>query len=104
MAEATWFEWTLRDLVRYFYILGLLSAVLLVPLQMADTWIPYRGPPLLDPATIAAFIIVFVLITLYLGVQGYIFLWRRDGLMDRLVARHEGRPKPVEADRKDGAR
>jgi len=104
MAEATWYAWTLKDLVRYFYLLGLLAAVLLVPLQMADTWIPYRGPPLLDPAVIGAFIVVFILIALYLGVQGYLFFWRQDGVMDRLIARHEARAKPGETGAKDDAR
>jgi len=104
MAEATWYAWTLKDLVRCFYLLGLLAAVLLVPLQMADTWIPYRGPPLLDPAVIGAFIVVFILIALYLGVQGYLFFWRQDGVMDRLIARHEARAKPGETGAKDDAR
>ena|SRR5437773_3739372 len=104
MADATWYEWTFRDLVRYFYLLGLLSTVLLVPLQMAESWMPYRGSPLLDPATVGVFIALFILIALYLGVQGYIFFWKQDGMMDRLVARHEARGKPSELDSKDDAR
>src|SRR5207247_5253626 len=104
MAEATWYAWTLKDLIRYFYLLGLLAAVRLVPLQMADSWIPYRGPPLLDPAVIGAFIVMFLVISLYLGVQGYIFFWRQDGVMDRLIARHEARETPAETGAKDDPR
>lgn len=103
MAEATWFAWTLRDFLRYWYLLGVLATVLLVPLQMVDSWLPFNAPQVLDPIVVGAFILTFVLVVVYLGIQGYVFIWKVDGTMDRLIARHEARANEDRAGPDDGA-
>lgn len=103
MAQETWFAWTLRDFLRYWYLLGVLAAVLLVPLQMADSWLPFNAPQVLDPIVVGAFILTFVLVVVYLAIQGYVFIWKADGTIDRLIARHEARANEDRAGPDDGA-
>lgn len=86
--EPGWFEWTFRELARYFYVLGALSLVLLGPLQMQTMWMPVDAPVVMDPAYVFVIALAYVIGALFLAYYGYRFLWGEDGYVDRLVHRH----------------
>lgn len=96
--EASWYEWSLRELARYLYGLGVLVVVLLVPLQMVDSWLPANRPPIMDPPIVGALVLLFAATFLYLGVQGYLLLWRKGGLVDRKVRDRSERSLEPEQD------
>jgi len=100
--EVGWFEWTMREFLRYVYLLGLLALVVMGPLQMALAWLPYNGPAVMDPPIVGALAIAFVCAVLYLGQEGYRFLWRQGGWVDRIVARQQGRAGPQGEDSRNG--
>jgi len=96
--ETSWYEWSLRELARYLYGLGMLIIVLMVPLQMADSWLPPDRPPIVEPPFVAALAILFVATFLYLGVQGYLFLWREGGLVDRRMKERFGSSQTLKSE------
>ncbi len=86
-----WFEWMLREFVRYMYLLGFLALVLMVPLQMATSWLPEGAPPLVEPSVVGLMTLIFVGAALYLGAHGYLYFWRDGGYIDRAVERRGNR-------------
>ena len=93
-AEASWYAWALDEFARYLYALGMLAVLLFVLLQMAASWYPSGRPAPVEPRVAGALAVAFVGSALYLGVRGYQLLWRPGGLVDRAVARREGRDEP----------
>ncbi len=83
-----WYEWTLREFLRYFYALGILSLIAFVPLQMAESWLPQNGTAAMSPGAVGGVAVVFIVGLLILAGFGYRYLWSEDGLMDRLIERH----------------
>ena len=50
--EPGWYEWVLREFLRYMYAVGLLALLTMGPLQMAASWLPYESVPLVDPVVV----------------------------------------------------
>jgi hypothetical protein len=92
--EPGWYEWTIRELARYFYLLGVLALSLMVPLQLSDAWLPAGRPPLLDPGLVAFLSILIVLLIGYASWKGYSFLWRAGGQVDQAVEARVARQTP----------
>lgn len=90
-AEASWVAWAFEEFLRHFYAIGILAILLLVPLQMGQSWL--TGRPVLPLAVVAIFAVAFDTAALYLGMYGYQLLWRDGGIVERLIARLEGRVK-----------
>jgi len=86
--EPGWYEWVLREFLRYMYAVGLLALLTMGPLQMAATWLPYESVPLVDPVVVGFVAIAFIMVVMYAGVQGYLYLWRKGGWVDRAVEAH----------------
>ncbi len=86
--EPGWYEWTLKQFARYWYVLGLLALVLLVPLQIEQGLTPPGAnlPP--DPTVAGVAMIAGAVACLVAGAAGYWYLWKPDGWVDRSVARH----------------
>jgi len=82
-----WYEWTMREFVRYFYALGVLVLILMAPLQMVDSWLPAGGPPVVDPVVIGAASVAFAIVVGYASWRAYRFLWREGGYVDQAVER-----------------
>ncbi len=88
-ADPGWYEWGLREFIRYWYVLGVLAVALFVPLQIefsfgATDTSPGANPVLLGLAMLAAAAALIVG-----GVFGYLYLWKPQGWVDRAVERHE---------------
>src|SRR6266568_3245917 len=61
--ETNWYEWTLREFLRYLFGLGVLALIVFVPLQIQLSWLPSNAPPAYDPSLVAILtVIAFVLI------------------------------------------
>ena len=86
-AGAPWFEWMLEEFARYLYVLGVVAALIFVPLQMADSWLPSGGPPVVDPAVVAGLAVTFDIAAALLGFLAYRFLWHETGPIVRAIAR-----------------
>jgi len=84
-----WREWMLREFLRYVYALGVLALLVMGPLQMADSWLPVARAPVIEPAVVGAIAIAFIVGVVYLAYSIYIYLWAKDGFVDRAVRRHE---------------
>ena len=84
-----WREWMLREFLRYVYGLGVLALLVMGPLQMADSWLPVARAPVIEPAVVGAIAIAFIVGVVYLAFSVYHYLWAKDGLVDRVVRRHE---------------
>src|SRR5690348_10540001 len=42
-----WYEWALREFIRYLFGVGILGLFVFVPLQMELSWLPSDAPPIL---------------------------------------------------------
>ena len=96
-AEPGWYEWAVREFVRYMFLLGVLAVLVMVPLQMAASWLPGGRPPVVDPEFVVAFAVAFDASAMYLSLLAYRFLWHPGGYVDGAVARHES-PEDSDAD------
>ncbi len=83
-----WYEWTLRELARYFYFVVVLSVLAFVPLQMQDSWLPTNGTAMMSVGAVTAIAVVFVIGVLVAAGFAYYYLWREEGFVDRLIERH----------------
>ncbi|HYT18234.1 MAG TPA: hypothetical protein VEO18_08310 [Thermoplasmata archaeon] len=93
--ETNWYEWTLREFLRYLFGLGVLALIVFVPLQIQLSWLPSNAPPVYDPSLVAVLtVIAFVLIGVG-GLLAYRALWGDDGVVERNVARHRRASSPV---------
>jgi len=88
-AEPTWYAWILREFLRYTYVVVVLTVLLMVPLQMVESWLPRGSPPVLSPVTVGGFALGFVAVVAFLAVRGYPALWGEGGAVDRAIARRE---------------
>ncbi len=95
--EPGWFEWILRELVRYFFLLFLLGVAMFGPLQMEYSWLPDNQPPVLNPAIVAILAGAYLAGLVFFAYHAYRYMWGEDGYVDRLVDRHferlSARPK-----------
>jgi len=86
--ETNWYEWTLREFLRYLFGLGILALIVFVPLQAQLSWLPSNGPPVYDP-TLVAILLVIALVLIGVGaLLAYRTLWGEGGVVERKVARH----------------
>ncbi len=83
-----WYEWTLRELARYFFALLVLGVVALVPLQMGESWLPIDGTAVLSVGAVAAIAVAFIIGVLVFAGFSYRYLWGEGGLIDRIIERH----------------
>jgi hypothetical protein len=88
-ASTGWHEWMCRELLRYLFGLGLLAAIVFVPLQMTFSWLPAGQPPVVNPTLVSILAALAVLGMLVLAAFGYRFLWKDGGWADRVIERHE---------------
>ena len=86
-AGAPWFEWMLEEFARYLYVLGVVAALIFVPLQMADSWLPGGVPPIMEPAVVAGLAIAYEVAAVLLAFLAYRFLWHEAGPVARAIAR-----------------
>lgn len=89
-AEPGWFEWLLREFARYWYLIGALALLVFVPLQIQDSLMPAGSPSAVAPVLVGVAMVVSAVVVLAAAVAGYVYLWKPGGLIDRLVADHEG--------------
>ncbi len=86
--KAGWYEWTLREFLRYLFGIGILGLLLFVPLQMEFSWLPSGAPPTFDPSVVIFFAVLAMLVVGILAILAYRALWGDHGWVDRAVARH----------------
>lgn len=90
-AEPQWYEWTLREFLRYWYFFGTLAVIVFVPLQIAEAWLPWGAPPVVDPLLADLAMAASGVAVLVAAAFGYLLLWKKDGWIDRAVERHAER-------------
>src|SRR5438094_9049437 len=56
--ETNWYEWTLREFLRYLFGLGILALIVFVPLQAQLSWLPSNGPPVYDPTLVSILLVI----------------------------------------------
>ncbi len=100
-AEPGWYEWILREFVRYWYVLGVLAVVVLVPLQIEYTLMPTDGPAQAGLPVTAIAMLAAAVALIVAGALGYRYLWLEDGWVQRAIERHEEREKETDVSRND---
>lgn len=93
-AEPGWYEWGLREFLRYWYALGVMAVAAFVPLQIEESLVPSNAPPVVDPLIAAAAAVGAGVALLVAGAYGYHLLWRMGGWIDRAVERHPEKARP----------
>ena len=88
--ETGWYEWSLRELARYFFAVGILALVLFVLLQMKLSWLPSDAPPILDPRLVAVLALITIIVIGVLAAFVYRYVWSNEGWVARKLARHSG--------------
>ena len=83
-----WYEWTLRELVRYVFGIGILGLLVFVPLQMELSWLPNNAPPSFDPSVVAVLAVLAMFVVGVIAILAYRTMWGDGGWVDRNVARH----------------
>jgi hypothetical protein len=86
-----WYEWTLCDLARYFFAVGILALIVFIPLQMKLSWLPPDGSPVVAPALAAALALIAIVASCILGALVYRAVWGHGGWVDRELARRNER-------------
>src|SRR5881397_2532773 len=86
--ETNWYEWTLREFLRYLFGLGILALIVFVPLQIQLSWLPAGEPPVYDPTLVAILVVIALVSIGVAALFAYRALWGDDGVMERTVARH----------------
>ena len=92
-AEPPWHEWILREFARYWYILGVLAVVVLVPLQIEQSFAPASGSGAV-PVAVTLGMVGAGAALLVAGAFGYLYFWKPDGWVDRAIVRHSDRQAP----------
>ena len=87
-AKAGWFEWTLREFLRYLFGIGVLGLLVFVPLQMDLSWLPSDTPPIFDPSLVILLAVLAMLVIGVMAILAYRTMWGDGGWVDRTVARH----------------
>lgn len=82
-----WYEWTLRELLRYLFGLGVFALLVFLPLQVDDTWGDLAPVPVLDPTLFVVLAILLVIGGLVAAGLVYRAVWWDGGWVDRLVSR-----------------
>ena len=95
--DAGWPEWALRELLRYFYGVGVLALVVIGSLQIGAMAPPSGGPEGVPLPAVALIALVFVVGVTYLAARAYLFLWAKGGWVERFLVRR-GRAPPHEED------
>jgi hypothetical protein len=85
--EVGWYEWTLRELARYFFAVGILALIVFIPLQMKASWLPPDAPPIVAPALAAALALIALVASCGLAALVYRAVWGTDGWVDRTLGR-----------------
>jgi hypothetical protein len=88
--ESGWYEWTLLELARYFFAVGILALVLFVPFQMKLSWLPSDAAPVLDPGLVGVWALVAVIAIGVFAAIVYRSIWSNGGWVDRKLARRRG--------------
>ena len=83
-----WYEWTLREFLRYLFGIGILGLILFVPLQMEFSWMPSGAPPIFDPSVVILFAVLAMLVVGIFASLAYRALWGDQGWVDRTIAHH----------------
>ena len=94
---AGWPEWTLRELLRYFYGVGVFAVVVIGSLQIGAMASPSGGAEWIPLPGVALISVVFVVGVTYLAARAYLSLWAKGGWVDRFLDRR-GRTPPREED------
>src|SRR3989442_11402286 len=89
-----WYEWALRELVRYVFGIGVLGLILFVPLQMEQSWLPSNAAPVFDPAVVALFAILAIALIGTVAILAYRTMWGDDGWVQRRVAARLAASRP----------
>ena len=87
-AVTGWYEWTLREFLRYLFGIGILGLIVFVPLQMEFSWLPTDAPPILDPSIVALFAVLAMIGIAVIAILAYRAMWGDGRWVDRKVARH----------------
>jgi hypothetical protein len=85
--ESGWYEWTLREFLRYAYGVGILAIITFVPLQLRQSWLPDQAPPIVNPAIAVAFGALVIAGIFAAAVLVYRALWGDGGWVDRNLER-----------------
>ncbi len=102
--ETGWYEWTLRELLRYFFGLGILALLVFIPLQMEVSWVPSNSPAVLDPALVPLFALTAVVVIGVLAFLAYRSVWGDNGRVERRLARYRSASHSVEEDTSESRR
>jgi len=89
-----WYEWALRELVRYVFGIGVLGLILFVPLQMEQSWLPSNAAPIFDPAVVGLFAILAIAVIGIVAILAYRTMWGDDGWVQRRVAARLAASRP----------
>ncbi len=101
-ADPGWPEWILRELVRYFYGVGVFAVVVIGFLQIGAIAAPPDDPTGVPASEVALIAVVFVAGVMYLAARVYLFLWAKGGWVDRYLVRkgiappHEEHPHELQ--------
>ena len=87
-AKAGWFEWTLREFLRYLFGIGVLGLLVFVPLQMDLSWLHSDTPPIFDPSLVILLAVLAMILVGVMAILAYRTMWGDGGWVDRTVARH----------------
>ena len=91
-----WYEWTLREFIRYIFGIGILGFLLFVPLQMELSWLPNNAPPSFDPSVVVVFAVLAVTAIGVMAILAYRTMWGDGGWVDRSIARHRTASRGLE--------
>ena len=91
-----WYEWTLREFIRFVFGIGILGLLVFVPLQMELSWLPNDAPPSFDPSVVVVLAVLAMIIIGVMAILAYRTVWGDGGWVDRKVARHRAASRPSE--------
>ena len=87
-AVTGWYEWTLREFLRYLFGIGILGLIVFVPLQMQFSWLPTDAPAVFEPSIVTLFAVLAMIGIAVVAILAYRAMWGDGRWVDRKVARH----------------
>jgi len=87
-AVTGWYEWTLREFLRYLFGIGILGLIVFVPLQMEFSWLPTDAPAVFEPSIVTLFAVLAMIGIAVVAILAYRAMWGDGRWVDRKVARH----------------
>ncbi len=95
-AEPGWYDWLLREFARYWYMVGVLAVVVLVPLQIEASFTPSDASPVAISPIVVLAMLGAAIALIVAGAIGYRQIWMEDGLVERAIERREDRKRETE--------